>query len=764
MALRSMHFSLAQEDTRMNSSQTFSPQTDSWVQLSEHCTPSVLRAPKTWGDPFRSPQMEMPQNLQGIVSYVQNNLVGRPWCDHLVLLAAVLYSLNIQYRTIYDALSALHCGLTDLFTELTLQSMTDWEVDKHLSLYLSGQVLTAHTAGQRVTFWKRYLAGSRHLKRWLASLPMEQQTLYRPFVLPYPDDPHELTQLSGGRQVEYEQQEKRKAETDAIMPFFADLRTQAHLRYNLLVRLRKAYHKAIKAVEQGKAVLPFEFEMREGGNVQKKQPATERLVFKLWDRRTFVLEQVKENSQLFSRDTVSDAQNRQRSFSPERNSYLLEFIRVESLDEGGPVVGLWFLELLERKVLGQGPLSGSRGEGEEKQTWLRAQGYGDEGELVVPFSCHTPGVLLPSKSSGDGDFVKYARERTGALFIPVESFYVAATFGMVALHILTANGMRIGELLQLRASADCIVPIVISPSPDSEDQTPTIHWAVRAVPKGHRAATTYYLDDEHLRFLSLIKLMLCEHYHINSTTRANLPLVALNGKNKHRFPSECYLFQYNHKGLREEDIRVCLRFLMHGLVFQTLDGHRVIILPHLLRHGFATWALNVAKEPIDIVAAILNQKNLTVTKYYGRPNPRLVAERSHGLMAQISSYIDVDDLILRSPQELRELLLKAQQTHGPLARTRGGRCMLNGECPILFACIGCSAKVPDPAQRGEVEEVREVTLIQIQRAKKKGLTLEEIQHQKKLKQCDAELREMDMIEACREDENREPEVNFEIDA
>jgi DNA-binding transcriptional MerR regulator len=60
--------------------------------------------------------------------------------------------------------------------------------------------------------------------------------------------------------------------------------------------------------------------------------------------------------------------------------------------------------------------------------------------------------------------------------------------------------------------------------------------------------------------------------------------------------------------------------------------------------------------------------------------------------------------------------------------------------------------------------VREVTLIQIQRAKKKGLTLEEIQHQKKLKQCDAELREMDMIEACREDENREPEVNFEIDA
>jgi len=241
----------------MNSSQTFSPQTDPWVQLSAYCTPCVLRAPKTWGDPFRSPHMDMPQHLQGIISYVQNNLVNHAWCDHLVLLAAVLYSQNLQYKTIYGALGTLHCGLLDLFSECKLQSMADWEVDKHLALYLSGQVLPAHTAGQRARFWKRYQAASRHLKRWLASLPVEQQTLYRPYVLPYPDDPHELTQLSGGRQVEYEQQEKRKAETDAIMPFFADLRTQAHLRYNLLVRLGKAYHQAIKAVQQARRCSPL---------------------------------------------------------------------------------------------------------------------------------------------------------------------------------------------------------------------------------------------------------------------------------------------------------------------------------------------------------------------------------------------------------------------------------------------------------------------------------------------------------------------------
>lgn len=87
--------------------------------------------------------------------------------------------------------------------------------------------------------------------------------------------------------------------------------------------------------------------------------------------------------------------------------------------------------------------------------------------------------------------MKSARERTGALFSPVESFYVAVLFGMVGLQILTANGMRIGELLQLRASSACILPLVLPPAPSAEKQTPAIHWAIRVVPKGHRTPKTY---------------------------------------------------------------------------------------------------------------------------------------------------------------------------------------------------------------------------------------------------------------------------------
>jgi hypothetical protein len=747
----------------MTSSQISSPQTrgqtDSWQELLGRCTPLVLRAPKTWGDPLRSSAMERPQHLEGFVNYVVKNLVGQPWCDHLVLLAAVLYSQNIQYKTVTGNMSTLHACFTDLFSELSLQSMADWNVDQYLALYLSRQVLKTHTAAQRVAFWRVYQAGSRHLKRWLSGLPAEQQILYRPYVLPYPSDPPELTRLSNVRQVDYERQEKRKADTDALMPFYLDLRTQAHLRYNLLVRLRKAYYRAIKLVESGKACLPFEFELREGGSERLKQAPTERVLFKLWDRRTFV----QHHQTAFSPATHRLVRDRCRSYADEKNSYLLEFVRAEPLDEAHPSAGLWFLELLKHDVLGETGRGKSRDDIREQQAWLRAHGYGDEEhELVSPFATDTPGVLLPPHKSGDTHFRKSAQARTDTLFIPVESFYVAALFGMVGLQILTANGMRIGELLQLRANSEGILPITLPPSPAAPNQMPEIHWAVRVVPKGHRTPKTYYLDDEHLRLLSLIKLMLCEHYHLDPKAGGDVPIVPVQGNNRHRFKPDRYLFQYNRKGLSEEDLRGCLRFLMHGLVFQTLEGRQVTIRPHLLRHGFATWALNVAKEPIDIVAAILNQKNIAVTKYYGRPNPRAIAERSHGLMHQISSAIDIDEVILRSPEELRELLQKAQQTHGTFARVRGGRCLLCGECPIFFACIGCSAKVPHPEQREEIEEMKQVTLIQIERARKKGLSLEVLQHQKKLKQCEAELREIDLLEACREDEQREPEVNFEI--
>jgi hypothetical protein len=51
-----------------------------------------------------------------------------------------------------------------------------------------------------------------------------------------------------------------------------------------------------------------------------------------------------------------------------------------------------------------------------------------------------------------------------------------------------------------------------------------------------------------------------------------------------------------------------------------------------------------------------------------------------------------------------------------------------------------------------------MSLIQVQNARWKGLTLEALQHEKRVRDAETELREMDLIEAYRTDEAREPEV------
>lgn len=369
----------------------------------------------------------------------------------------------------------------------------------------------------------------------------------------------------------------------------------------------KPISKRLRWLKKGQAQLPLTFALTEGGHEQHGQISKERLVFKLWDRQTLGLKHIEK----FSQDTQEAITNKYGAYSNEKNTYLLELVRTEQHSDRDASPILWFLELVEQNVLGN-ISQGSPETVQRRRAWLKARGYEGK-ETHGPFYSYTPGVLYFPGRTGYASFLSSFREKVDITLLSIEPLWVAATFGLVALSILTANGMRVGELVQIRASAESIVPITLSPPPDAEDQTPIIHWAVQAVPKGHHTQKTYYLDDEHLRLLSLIKLMLCQHYQINPQTGGEIPRVILRGETRHRFAPDpdSYLFQYNGLGLYEEDIRVCLRFLLHGLVFQTLEGRQVIVYPHLLRHGFATWALNVAKEPVGIVAAIPSRRRHT---------------------------------------------------------------------------------------------------------------------------------------------------------
>ncbi len=66
-----------------------------------------------------------------------------------------------------------------------------------------------------------------------------------------------------------------------------------------------------------------------------------------------------------------------------------------------------------------------------------------------------------------------------------EVSYVAATFGLLSLDLLTTTGMRANELLQLNLSSNCIVQLVDDSPPGAKDPSPRIRYVLRLLPKGN---------------------------------------------------------------------------------------------------------------------------------------------------------------------------------------------------------------------------------------------------------------------------------------
>ena len=82
-----------------------------------------------------------------------------------------------------------------------------------------------------------------------------------------------------------------------------------------------------------------------------------------------------------------------------------------------------------------------------------------------------------------------------------------------------------------------------------------------------------------------------------------------------------------------------------------------LVKTHLLRHAFATEAVQRQKMPIDIVAKILHQRDIGVTGYYSEPTPSQVAQSVSDLHDVISDYVDIDEAVLaKSTKNLKKNL------------------------------------------------------------------------------------------------------------
>jgi len=480
-------------------------------------------------------------------------------------------------------------------------------------------------------------------------------------------------------------------------------------------------------------MLPLDFHYDEPERVG------ERFYFRLWDKVAFVLN----HQDKFSQNTIKAANNRTGVYSEEKNHYFVEFIKAERLEDNEEAEGLWFIELFEKDVIGYWFQSATDEEIEQKRELLYSWGYGEENldTNPVPFCSQHKGILTLST------FVSIHKDKAEGILFDVEPLYAAATFGLLASDLCTTTGARLNELLQISNTKECIRTVKVDKK---------LRFSFYAIPKGRDELEAFYISEQTMKIIQSVGLMLKIHYGTEK-----IPSVKYRGDRKHLFPKpKPYFFQYHNKALTRFGIWASLRFLLHGLLFETQEGNPVVVKTHLLRHAFATEAVQRQKLPIDIVAKILHQRDVGVTGYYSEPTPSQIAQSVSDLHDVISDYIDIDEAVLRNPEELEKELEEYKEKVGVFNNVVGGTCVTNNVCPIKMACLGCQAKIPQPEKKHELLEVIELSKDMEKRYSALGLTVEVKKAKAMRKHARTELKEIELIEKYREEQMYEPDIQF----
>ncbi|MDF2722846.1 MAG: site-specific integrase [Paenibacillus sp.] len=175
------------------------------------------------------------------------------------------------------------------------------------------------------------------------------------------------------------------------------------------------------------------------------------------------------------------------------------------------------------------------------------------------------------------------------------------------------------------------------------------------------------MPEEVFRFMTEILKMLKESYKSDTIPEVQYDVES----RKHLMPNKRYIFQYQSRHINVFSINAILRFLLHGMVIQSAEGNQVVLKAHLLRHAFATHAVQTEKIPADIVKTLLHQKDIEVTSYYSAPTAQQVSESINSLHENWISYVDIQKGILRGPEELKELYEDYREKVGTMSKVVG---------------------------------------------------------------------------------------------
>lgn len=673
-----------------------------------------------------------------VARYIYRNVRPNPWYHQLTLAAAIMSSSNYDEGTNYAYLSVLHSRLHRLFgthsNSLHLSSMEDFsnKIEDVMRLYLQGAVCNDSSSG-RIAFFQRYQAVAKLSLRWQKRLKPEERDQFRTLLLrPAAHHIDEYTRYIA-RDTEEERMQRRKEDTDALMPVYANLRSEAHLRWNWFNRFREAYREALQKRKLQRAPKdPWNYTYTDN---------KWRVQLRIWTPHSLNME-------------LEKIGKSQLQFRSDDDDDLLEIVSITEISsnmELDILENLWFMEVVVFASRDK-----SSNQNSKSRSWMKAWNYS-------PASFVGGRGLIYGKSRR---LYRKVYEELNILLTPVDEIYYALTFGLMGLDIFTTTGARILEVLQVSFSKDCLVRLIQPPPPGAKDRSPTIRYTLRLRPKGERRAVRhdFFIGQETKRLLARTARVLVDHYKIPDGN--TLPIVAFcpGHRRSQRFKPEPYLFQLNGKHLYPSEISSCIRLLLHGVPLRTLSGRAVKLRAHLLRHGFATHAVQVEKIPKDIVGAWLHQKDVAVTGYYSRPTSSMVADAADHYLSRIANNIDVKEAVARSPDDLKKLYDDAISKTGTLAQVVGGHCTSHGFCKAQFACIGCAAKVPDPSKRDQVEHRIEWADKEIAWHQNEGMYPEARRLEQMKRAARVELHEMDLIEQYNADELTDPTLEtFDAD-
>ncbi|MEX3985321.1 hypothetical protein AB4Y45_40970 [Paraburkholderia sp. EG287A] len=438
-------------------------------------------------------------------------------------------------------------------------------IDEALHLYLTEEI-SQPTRATRLQFYRRYQSVSRIEQRWLQSLPDDRRDSYRSWLLPPPNRLIHTPWLDFSTH-ERECKQRRKEETDALMPVYPELRSEAHLRWNWFSKFRQAYqHAPARTVNDSH---PVEYEYADG---------TRRWHLRIWTAGMLMKDQ----------PGLYDCRHQ-----PPDTLCLLEVVGIIELPEHqqiDPNTALWFADIL-RHI--DAPQSDA-----EAQAWRKSWGY-----VNSAFTTKHAELL----ASQYRQFVHAAQKTLQRPLLSIDALYSGLTFGLMAIDVFTTTGARLNEVMQISLSHECLVRLKM-PAPDpisKNSSTPPIRYLLRTIPKGERKNQRhdYFIGTETKRLLARTAQMLAEHYRLEGDERLpSVPFYPLH-RRAHRFGPAPYLFQLGNRHLSDQAIISCVRFLLHGMALRTTSGRIVTLRAHLLRHGFATHAVQVEKIPVDIVGA-----------------------------------------------------------------------------------------------------------------------------------------------------------------